>query len=1524
LESRQRGRVRSVLARVGLALVFVGVFACAFGAHLRTAVGRRVVGRTLVAFLDRTFRGQFELAEVSELSLSSVTADGFRVRDPRGRVVLEGRGVRIRANAVAILRELLSEDGKTTIAVEYARVEQANVVLAPLPGENELGLVAAFTPRPTPPEPVSAPAPRVWLSAVELGRVSTHLELRGLPVLDGVVTGARGQVLVSPVGVAVDAARFSAAVRGLLDKEIKAVGSFHQRGTTHFWSTLDGYAGDLQFDGIARLDGTHLAVTLDVPRAEPKVVRELLPAWPVLQVASAHLEAAGDLPKLDAKASAAVGAGSLRAAGSIELYPELRLKLETEGQGIDLRAVLPDAPETSITARTSLDVLAGEKGVELSADGASEPSTLDRIPLPAATFHVSYGPKGLGGNATLGEEGMPLSGTFRLEPGGALSLEAHAARFALEKAPRIAGFSAARGNVEWRVQAKVERQKLDASLTLNGDELLLGALGIRSARASGRVTGLVTAPRELKLDGTIEAHGVRWGGLAFDDANVNVTGPLAGVLVSAKLTGEKGASVEGTTRLRALGGTELTDVDLVVAREGRSLHGKAGRVAVEGESVEVSALTLEGAGGTLTGSARYRPGLLELDARGQDFDLGTVARVLGLPTGDLGGKLSVNAEVALARDVRRGTVSIGVRDGAFRSLGGVNIDLATTLEGENVTGNGLFEIAGLGRVSSSFDATVKGSMLDAAALRGVTGRLDIGVERLELARLAPLLPKAARVGALGGAVMAQVNLVRTTPDGAPSMTVLAATQGLEVTALVGEERAPFSVIGIETQLSGQVDGARGFAQADARFIDSHGLLLSASARLDADVKRVLAAPGSAWSWLEREPIVATAIVDGRPLNELPTWLRPAGLSGTLRAEASLRGSLTEPMLALKGALGGVTLDDSLDARPFDVCGTLQYDPLAQRIGLGAQAHVTGNASVPCSGSRVAVARATGTIDPPALFRGERGFDGDAELGFEDLPLELLPPLAEAGMTGRVRGTVALREAGALPALNARLKLADVSVRQIPVGTGELSARSEGRALTAGLTLERGEGTLKAEAHAVVAWDRVVPRLDRTEPLAAEVSLHDIDAALLSPIVGSVLSDLSGRLDGNARLTLAPEGVKPSPSGVVTDLTGELALANGALQLSGLGMRLSNVKFAATAQKRGARTVIAVRELSAASGAKYDNVAASADVYLEGLRLVDARANVNLNKVPLLIEGVSQATLTGGAALELFPDRNPMLVAIRLHDLTAALPRSSGRTVLAIDDNPDVVVKQPLREPARGARGGALGWQLAFDLARKVKLQRADMEIPLKGRPVVTLADGTSVTGDLDLLSGGRVELLGKGFVIESGEVHFDTEDPADPHLRVLSSWRAPDGTIVYVEVGGTLRKATLRLSSDPPLSPPEIQALLLGGSSDGGDARAAGVGYGADFVGELLADTPLKRVELRTGNETSADEQNYLTYTAAMPVSENVWVELSYKNLQSNSPAEHTDAASATIDWRFKRDWSLRTEAGTIGTGLDLLWQYRY
>jgi translocation and assembly module TamB len=1525
MTAARRSRWLRLLAVLGWALCFLLVLGVALPLHVTSPPGKRVLARALVALLERTFLGDFQVGEISHLSASSAVVERFVVRDPEQRVVLDARGVRVRAAIMPILRELLNDDGKVTIAIEHARVERARVVLEPVSGKTELGLVAAFTPRPSksPAAPSTSSPPRVWLSNVEIGRGSVALKLPGLPALDGVVRGAKGQVLVSGVGVAIDAARFSAVVRGLLPQEVRAVGSFHQRGTTRFWSSLDGYVGDLQFDSIVRLDGKRLKVTLDVPRGEPAVVRELLPDWPLLQTATAHVDAEGDLPKLALDGKATVGNARVAAKGSLVLSPEVRLKLDASGEDVDLRALFPSVPETRLSTRGTLDLRSTEEGVELTTDGETDPTVVSDVPVPGTRFHATYGARGLAGTATLHEPGMPLTGTFTLREDQTFDAEVTATRFDLARAPRVAELLNARGAAALRLKGRIANHALDATLNAELDDFALGALRVDRGRVTARARGPLARPKELRIDGSLAGTGVRLGELAFDNAETKLTGPLGRLSVQAKLEGRQGASVAASTRLSALGETRLDDVDLTVTRDGKSLHARAARVVLAGQNVELSEVRLDGAGGTLAGSGRYRPGLLEVDARGSELDLGVLTHVLGWSSPRLRGKLDVNAELALARDVRRGTLKVGVSDGAFGPLTGVTLDLATTLEGEALEGDALLAVDGIGRARSSFDVRVPGHLLDSAAWRRGTGRWDIGLERLELSRALAWLPPEWGLAELHGAAIAQVTVLRAGPDDPPDLALLAATDGLVVVRKSGAGE-PLRLAGIEAQLSARVDGKQSQAQADLRLVDTHGLLASASGRLGLEVNRLLENPAGAWQLVRNEPIVAALVVDGRRLVDLPEPIRPSGITGTLRGELNLRGTLTEPRLAVKASLARLAFGDSPDVIPFDACGNLQYDPNAQRLGLGVQAHLTGATSGACVGPRVAVGSATGTIDPAAFARGERGFRGEAQLGFEDLPLELVPALAESGMAGRVRGTVALTDAGELPALNARLRLSEVSVRGIPVGTGELTLRSDGRAVRAGARLERAGGTLDVDARSAIAWEKRVPALDPEQPLALKAEITNIDAAILSPLVGDVLVDLSGRLDGAVELTLAPETERGAPA-APSELSGKLSLSNGSLQLAGLGMRLSKVRFDALTRRTGDRTVISVRGLSAASGADYANVSATADLYLNGLKLHDGRANVNLRQVPLMIEGVSQATLTGSASLALFADRDPMLVAISLHDMTGSLPRSSGRAVLDVDENPDISVKQPLREPAREARGGAVRWQLAFDLARRVKITRSDMEIPLRGRPVVDLGEETAVRGDLELEPGGRVQLLGKGFLIESGEVHFDTEDPSDPHLRVLASWRAPDATLVYVEVGGTMKQATLRLQSDPPLSQAEIQALLLGGGAgEGGEAQAAGIGYGADFVGQLLADTPLRQVELRTASETTADDLSYSTYTAALPISENVWVELSYKNLETSGPAEHSDAASATVDWRFKRDWSLRTEAGTIGTGLDLLWQYRY
>ncbi len=152
---------------------------------------------------------------------------------------------------------------------------------------------------------------------------------------------------------------------------------------------------------------------------------------------------------------------------------------------------------------------------------------------------------------------------------------------------------------------------------------------------------------------------------------------------------------------------------------------------------------------------------------------------------------------------------------------------------------------------------------------------------------------------------------------------------------------------------------------------------------------------------------------------------------------------------------------------------------------------------------------------------------------------------------------------------------------------------------------------------------------------------------------------------------------------------------------------------------------------------------------------------------------------------------------------------------------------------------------------------------------------------------------------------------------------------------GTAREPELVLESDPPLpgGEAEIYALLFGGGVGDTESSAASpaLGAGATVLSEVLGNTPLRGVELRAGVEKRSSGQaaqltsdEWRSYAAAVPLSDDVWFEGSYKTEQRATAAESRSGFSGTVDWRFKQNWALRTELGELGTGVDLLWNYRY
>src|SRR6185503_16005158 len=122
----------------------------------------------------------------------------------------------------------------------------------------------------------------------------------------------------------------------------------------------------------------------------------------------------------------------------------------------------------------------------------------------------------------------------------------------------------------------------------------------------------------------------------------------------------------------------------------------------------------------------------------------------------------------------------------------------------------------------------------------------------------------------------------------------------------------------------------------------------------------------------------------------------------------------------------------------------------------------------------------------------------------------------------------------------------------------------------------------------------------------------------------------------------------------------------------------------------------------------------------------------------------------------------------------------------------------------------------------------------------------------------------------------------------------------------------------------ENWALILGGrpSEEEGEAASGSAAAGlieATRLNDLFSGA-LSNFEFRAGQT----EEGSQAYTAGARISDTVWFEGTYRPPEEDTPNEASSDFSGTVDWRFHRRWSLRTEVGTVGAGLDLLWQYRY
>jgi autotransporter translocation and assembly factor TamB len=172
------------------------------------------------------------------------------------------------------------------------------------------------------------------------------------------------------------------------------------------------------------------------------------------------------------------------------------------------------------------------------------------------------------------------------------------------------------------------------------------------------------------------------------------------------------------------------------------------------------------------------------------------------------------------------------------------------------------------------------------------------------------------------------------------------------------------------------------------------------------------------------------------------------------------------------------------------------------------------------------------------------------------------------------------------------------------------------------------------------------------------------------------------------------------------------------------------------------------------------------------------------------------------------------------------------------------------------------------------------------------------------------------------------DEPDNPRVDLTASWRAPDGTSLYVDVTGRAKQANVTTRDDRGLDDVERLYLITGGSSD---TQSAELGDGssseAAAIGQTFALGINQFLRESLGNvavSVSTTEDDRARYSASVRLSDKLSFQGNFRPASASNPEESTNDLTGTLDYRFTRRWSLRTELGTSGGAFDLLWSHRY
>jgi translocation and assembly module TamB len=1546
--------LRTIARAVGIAAVFIAAVALAVPIHLGLSPTRRLAASAVTSLLATTLSGRIAIERIDGISMEGVSGVAATVYDETGTRVLSVYGLRARASLVDILKILWQGSGsgprKIKLVLPRVRVERAEAVLA-ANDQGQITLGRAFVPRPRQ-GPARSSSGRteveVWLPDIELGAGEVTGSFDAVKGFAVDLANVRGSVLAGSERTSIDVKRYSlrasgplpAMLEGTARTQIEMPSSTGEKLSV--WSTFDGFLGDLQVGLRGGLDGQTLDLALDLPAARNGTMQALLPSIPLRDDGSLRIEARGQLPKLDVEGSAKIGDSDIAVTGDVTTGPEPSARLLLDVRALDLRSFALSAPATSITGHARVDArLSSERGLEGSADLSAQPFRIGDLDIPALSATVKLGPAGFEGRATSAGNALQSRVDFRLlrsSVGAPVAIEfTWSARTAnIASVPWLRAIGSA--EAQWQAQGRIADGRLDANASADVSHWSRPGFALESAHLVGSVRGPFAG---LSISSQMQGHGLRAADLYWSEVAGAVEGPIGRLSIAAEARGEDEPEI-GARMVLERGG-RLSGIEVSARRGDLTLVARAGSLEDTGHGIALRDLDLEGAGSPVRGSLVVGSDEWQLQLASAELDLAKLAKLVR-PEADVRGLVTFDIDAAFGGRADRAHARFGLRDAGFAGIDGISANGEAQIDGSRFSGGLNATIGSLGAITvTSPGATLAGHPWQAKAWTDATGGIEVRAQT-DLAKVASL--PAARLGRLGnsaGSVWVRANLTREdfekhrahapSAEAAPPPDVdfLLWSDGLRLE--LGKPVGPFGSLiqGLDGQLGLHVEGESGQANLTARTVDENGILAALTMLAHVPWSQILERPSTAIATLERVPITASLSLPRRRFADYPAMLGLGSLAGEVEAMTEWTGSFRAPAITTQLRGYGVQPAGGL-ALPVDVQADITYD------GADAVGRVQATREkMPVFDGRLRVKA------PMSWVLGEGGgpwnATGSAQL--INFPLVGIPELADRDVSGLASGTFSFSDLATDPEANIALSLSNVKIDRALFTRGLISGRlSHGGVLVSG-RLDQTDGGMSASASARVRWPKaLVPAFDQTAPFDFYVEARELRAAVLRPLLfRNIFAYFDARLNGTFHLHQDRQGDMDTGTA-----DGAIDLRDARFQIPEIGQQFQNGQATLSVDKIGG---VKVTDVSADAAA--GRFTASGSFTLNGLRFTHAEGTVSVAKneaIPITLEGLSMGeawgTLNARASID---TGNTVKLDVDVPAFHIDLPESSSRDLQSLGDNPKIragvrgqdgkLVPLFLGAPEEQRAEDALRWHFEFALGNEVLLRRGTgMELTLSGKPVVDITDRAHVSGSVDFRSG-KVEVFGKQFEVEHGTARFADDEPGNPDVSVTARWDSPDGTRVYADFVGPLRTGVLTLRSEPQRAQSEILSILLIGSSDSdASTRATGPQQGteAGTAGAVLAGgavtTSLNRVlssvtPLDITTRVASDAQG-VTPEVAVQITPHVTAQVSYRT-RSPNPGEKPDRVFVTLDWRFRRNWSVVTTFGDQQSSmLDLIWQYRY